>query len=70
MHNHNDMNQTPYRRRIVEEWYDTAPEPQDHEIEDRDHEAELGRPILRGDEGLEHADLAGDEDGDEDDEDD
>lgn len=64
-------NTTPYRRRIVEEWYDTAPDSmKDREVEDRDHEEGLDGPVLRGDEGLEHADLAGDEDDDEDDEDD
>lgn len=71
VHNHVDMNQTPYRRRIVEEWYDTAPDSvQDREVEDQDREAELGGPILRGDEEHERADLAGDEDDDEDDGDD
>lgn len=66
-----DMNQTPYRRRIVEEWYDTAPDTMaDHEVEHRDHEEDLGDPVLRGDEEHERADLAGDEDDDDDDEDD
>lgn len=62
---------TPYRRRIVEEWYDTGLEvPREHDVEHRDHEEDLDSPVLRGDEGIEHADLAGDEDDEDDDEDD
>ncbi len=54
------MRQTPYRRRIIEEWY--QPPAPAHTDEDLDHEEdELERaPQLLGDEELEHADLEDD----------